>query len=77
MIRYRGTVDVTRRIEVDFEIDERDAPGQAAQDQALSIIHFGNEQIDDAALSFSTSIYRVIPEPDYFEGEDFHAPQRQ
>lgn len=62
MIRYRGTVDVTRRVEVDFECDERDAPGQAALDQAVAICAFGEGDVDDAALTFSTSIYRVIPE---------------
>lgn len=33
--RYRGIVDVTQRVEVEFEVDDGEAPGQAAQRAAL------------------------------------------
>lgn len=62
MNRYRASVEVSRRVEVEFELDERGSPANEARRLALEVVRAGEASADD--YSYSTSFYRVIPEVD-------------
>lgn len=58
MDRYRGVVAVTRRVEVEFECDLCDSPGQLAIKTAMQTLEGGAASVD-VEYTFSTSLQRV------------------